>query len=544
METNQNKQTFKNVLGEAGYKTGAFLPLAAAALCILGQLLFTDYFRNTSTAAVVVSLVLTAVALLAKALIKNPSVNWVAGELIVEYILSFVALGYLLPVPSPYALFIVLLAMFTCFQFGLKPMLVGLFSVISLLLVRYAQTGNSGDITANSTAFVTLVVILIVTYYMVQFLHIARNKIDASEASSAKALTHQRQVDSLINNISDGVIAVDKLLRVTTYNAAALDVLDLNTDIKGHKITSLLEPIDAESKPVKLIDLLHAITAPTVNRELRIRYTDGSAANLFLGVAPIYLGYGKDNKNGYTILLRDITREKSLEDERDEFISVVSHELRTPIAISEGNIGNAQFILEKTGDMEAVRGALKEAHNQVLFLADMINDLATLSRAERGVLVVDPEPINVHELVSELEKNYTPSATKKGLELKINVDPSLNILSSSKLYVREVLQNFITNSIKYTETGSVTIIASLASNGVSFMIRDTGIGISKSDQDRVFDKFFRSEDYRTRQNTGTGLGLYVTMKLVRLIHAQVSVTSRLNEGSTFTVTIPNFAETK
>jgi signal transduction histidine kinase len=544
MQKAGNKNNFKNVLGEKNDKTGAFLPLAAAALCILGQFFFTDYFVNTSRTAIIVTLVLGSIALLAEALNKNPSTRWVIGEVIFEYIVAFIGLGFLIPIPSPYLLFIVLLAMFTYFQFGLKPMLVGLFSMIGLLTIRYIQIGASSNITSTSTTLVTLVVILIVTYYMVRFLRIAQDEIGAVEASSAKALTHQRQVDSLINNISDGVIAVDKRLRVTTFNAAALDVLDLNTDINGKLITSLLKPIDQEAKPVKLNDLLHVITAPTINRDLRIQYTDGSTANLFLGIAPIYLGYGQETKNGYTILIRDITREKSLEDERDEFISVVSHELRTPIAISEGNIGNAEFILEKTGDMTAVRGALKEAHNQVLFLADMINDLSTLSRAERGVLEVEPEAIDVPALVNELEKNYTPSATKKGLELKTVIDPKLQILSSSKLYVREVLQNFITNSIKYTETGSVTIAAYATDDGVSFVITDTGIGISKSDQERVFDKFFRSEDYRTRQNTGTGLGLYVTMKLVRLIHAQVAVTSKLNEGSIFTVTIPNFGVTK
>lgn len=540
----RSKQTFKNVMGEAGDKTGALLPLAAAALCVLGQFLFTDYFLGTSQAAIIMTLILGGIVLLAELLNPKPSIRFVIGEVILEYLLSFIVLGFLVPVPSPYLLFIVLLAMFTYFQFGLKPMLIGLFSLIGLLTARYIQSGSAGNITTNGTLIVTLVIILIVTYYMVQFLRIAQDKIKVVEASTLEVLTHQKQVDSLINNISDGVIAVDKQLKVTTYNAAALDVLDLNTDIKGHKISALLTPIDAESKPVKMNDLLGTIASPTTNRDLRIKYTDGSTANLFLGIAPIYLGYGKETQNGYTILLRDITREKSLEDERDEFISVVSHELRTPIAISEGNIGNAEFILEKTGDMTAVRGALKEAHNQVLFLADMINDLSTLSRAERGVLEVEAEPIDIAALVTELESNYTPSAAKKGLELKITIDPSLTILSSSKLYVREVLQNFITNSIKYTETGSVTIAAQPVENGVAFIISDTGIGISKSDQDRVFDKFFRSEDFRTRQNSGTGLGLYVTMKLVRLIHAQVAVASKLNEGSVFTVTIPNFEQTK
>jgi signal transduction histidine kinase len=258
-----------------------------------------------------------------------------------------------------------------------------------------------------------------------------------------------------------------------------------------------------------------------------------------MSIAPVHLGYGEEGQRGFVLLLRDITREKSLEEERDEFISVVSHELRTPIAISEGNVSNAQLIAEKSGDIEQIKQALEEAHNQILFLSDMINDLATLSRAERGKLNVEVEAINVHDLVTELSSNYTPQATQRGLKLKTELDPKLELLQSSKLYVREILQNFITNSIKYTQRGSVTLAATAKDKGVEFTVSDTGIGISKSDQERVFDKFFRSEDYRTRQSNGTGLGLYVTMKLARLIHAEISLDSELNHGSTFTVFIPN-----
>jgi signal transduction histidine kinase len=107
------------------------------------------------------------------------------------------------------------------------------------------------------------------------------------------------------------------------------------------------------------------------------------------------------------------------------------------------------------------------------------------------------------------------------------------------LYVREILQNFITNAIKYSEKGSITVGARPQKDGVVFTVSDTGIGISKADQERVFDKFFRSEDFRTRSNSGTGLGLYVTMKLTRLIHADISLESELNHGSTFSIFIPN-----
>src|SRR5581483_308034 len=93
--------------------------------------------------------------------------------------------------------------------------------------------------------------------------------------------------------------------------------------------------------------------------------------------------------------------------------------------------------------------------------------------------------------------------------------------------------------LKYTEKGSITLSAAPQEHGVLFSVSDTGIGISKSDQEKVFDKFFRSEDFRTRRTNGTGLGLYVVMKLSRLLHAEISLTSRLNVGSTFTISIPN-----
>jgi signal transduction histidine kinase len=258
-----------------------------------------------------------------------------------------------------------------------------------------------------------------------------------------------------------------------------------------------------------------------------------------LSISPVHLGYGKKGDKGFVLIIRDITREKSLEEERDEFISVISHELRTPIAIAEGAISNAQFIAEKTGDIKTISEALESAHKQVIYLEGMINDLSTLSRAERGVLEDNVEDINVHDFVEMLHTNYTPEAERKGLKLHIEIDPSLAILKSSKLYVQEILQNFITNAIKYTEEGSVTISAKQMKDGVEFSVSDTGIGISKGDQSRVFDKFFRSEDYHTRQQNGTGLGLHVTRKLAALAKADINLISELGKGSTFTIYFPN-----
>ncbi|MEK7152371.1 MAG: ATP-binding protein [Patescibacteria group bacterium] len=352
------------------------------------------------------------------------------------------------------------------------------------------------------------------------------------------SVEHER-LTSLINSMADGVIAVDNRMKIVTSNGAALNILDVNDTLIGKRLREVLRPHDKNNQPVDVERMVEAAKIPTTTRDLLLKYGDGSKINLYLSIAPVHLGYGKRGRRGFVLLMRDITHEKSLEEERDEFISVVSHELRTPIAITEGNISNAQFITEKTGDLQQVKTALAQAHDQTMFLADMINDLATLSRAERGKLVIDVKPIDVTGLLKNLSDTYAGDAKTKGLSLKAEVVGKLPPLLSSELYVREVLQNFITNAIKYTEKGSVTIGAQADSKGVRFKVTDTGIGISKSDQEKIFDKFFRSEDFRTRKTNGTGLGLYVTIKLARLLHAEIDVKSQLNHGSTFTIFIPN-----
>ncbi|HSX05016.1 MAG TPA: ATP-binding protein [Candidatus Saccharimonadales bacterium] len=361
----------------------------------------------------------------------------------------------------------------------------------------------------------------------------------SADLSHRAALEHE-QLTSLIGSMADGVIAVDDQVKVVLYNGAALNILDLNSSMKGKSLKQVLRLYDSNGQAVDAHRLVQGTKMPTTSRDMLLHYADGSKANLYLSIAPVHLGYGSaGGDHGYVLLLRDITREKSLEEERNEFISVVSHELRTPIAITEGNISNALYIATKSGNIAAIQEALKAAHEQTIFLARLVNDLSTLSRAERGVLQIEVEAINPHELVEDLARAYKEGADTKGLELHTHLDPGLEVLHSSALYTREILQNFITNAIKYTETGSVTIGAKMVAKGVEFSVSDTGIGISKSDQEKVFDKFFRSEDYRTRQSSGTGLGLYVTMKLAHLLHAKITVESELNHGSTFTIFIPN-----
>ncbi len=349
----------------------------------------------------------------------------------------------------------------------------------------------------------------------------------------------RERLASLINSMSDGVIATDKHLKVIMHNAAALALLDLHSLPAGSNVSDMFKLIDKDDKQVTITHLVKETTVSTSSRDHRIQYSDGTQINLFISIAPVHLGYGKSSGQGYVIVLRDITQEKSLEEERDEFISVISHELRTPVAIAEGNLSNAQMITKKHQHAPEIEGSLQQAYDQVAFLSGMINDLAMLSRAERGKLAVETTDINIRKLLEDLAHAYTPAADEKDLSFHTDASPKLELLHTSELYVREILQNFITNAIKYTDQGSVTLAAKPVGKGVLFSVHDTGIGIAKADQDKVWNKFFRSEDYRTRQHKGTGLGLYVTAKLAEMLGATITVQSEVNKGSTFTITVPD-----
>lgn len=355
-------------------------------------------------------------------------------------------------------------------------------------------------------------------------------------------LEHQRMI-SLINSMADGVVAIDQRAKIIDYNGAALDVLDVNAIQRGQAIEEIIKLLDEQNNQLDTRQVILATKIQTISRDYKVRYADDSYANIYLSISPVHLGYDAVGERGYVLIIRDITREKSLEEERDEFISVVSHELRTPAAITEGAVDNALFLLKKNTDHDKIIQALETAHKQSKMLEDLINDLSTLARAERGTLSQNIEDINVHELIEHVENSYLAQAEEKGLNLYSDIDPQLRLLHNSKLYVQEILQNFITNAIKYTQEGSVTVYAKQLESGVEIRVSDTGIGISKGDQARVFDKFFRSGDLKTREQKGTGIGLYVTAKIAKLAGAQIDLESELGQGSTFTITIPDISNT-
>lgn len=345
----------------------------------------------------------------------------------------------------------------------------------------------------------------------------------------------REQLVTIINSMSVGMMSVSASGTIRLYNAALLALIDTNESITGKNVSDVFNTFNAaDNSPVELMSLVEK-RYMTRREDIILKYDDTDQIRLGITINPVREARGA--VKSYIFIVEDITKEKSLEEERDEFISVISHELRTPITIVEGSISNAQLLLGRGAQPAVLKKTFDEAHEQIVFLANMVNDLGTLSRAERGVGDT-PEAIDVDALAAELLSKYEPRARERKLHLNLDVLGHIGTVNSSRLYLEEILQNFITNSIKYTQEGSVTLHIRKTDKGILFAVKDTGIGISKTDQKRIFEKFYRSEDYRTRETSGTGLGLYVVQKLAHKLGVTVEVKSRLNHGSTFSFTLP------
>ena len=424
--------------------------------------------------------------------------------------------------------------------FGLKGSVANIIAFLIFTAIDMLFCHNQAINIINSA--ISTMIIIFGSLLTICFLHIQNlNQEKISKKASKDSLEHNR-VLALVNNLTLPILSVDKKGIIRIYNAASLDLLDTNDSLEGRHIDDILPLTDDKNNDVSIYKQLKNLKMAIKRDDLEYNFSDGEKIRLEITCAPIRNTYDQTNKDeassGYIVIFKDVTKEKSLEEERDEFISVTSHELRTPITIAEGTISNVQVMMDHpNATKKMLKDAVNVAHDQIIFLAHMVNDLSTLSRAERGISDAQ-ESIDVKELAHMLHDKYVKEAEQKKLHLNLDLSPQLESVNVSRLYLEELLQNFITNALKYTQKGSVTIQFHQKNGMINFAVKDTGIGLSKTDQKKIFEKFYRSEDYRTRQTSGTGLGLYIAAKLAHKLKTSIQLDTRLNFGSTFSFDLP------
>lgn len=410
-------------------------------------------------------------------------------------------------------------------------------AVAYIVLFPQNLSEYGGTLNYSILSVLVVAITMFMSYLFVRVIMQSHKKTRQLEKAQKSEQLQITRLNTLLNSIGDPVLTLSRYGHITSQNAAAQAFFDTNESLIGREVDNLIEVHDSENARVTVKGMIDEIKLTTSRDDLVIG-KGRATRHLNFQMSRIRSTFGDIEDYGVVLIIRDITQQKTLEEEKDEFISVVSHELRTPAAIAEGSLSNFMVMQERHADESKLKEAADTAYKQVIFLSKMINDLSTLSRAERGV-GSDIETINVNDMLRDLYNRYAPEASAKSLRLDLDLDADLPHVETSRLYLEEIIQNFITNAIKYTKEGSVTIQGKLIDgNRIRFAISDTGIGMTKTDLQHIFDKFYRSEDYRTRETSGTGLGLYVVGKLAAKLNTKIEVSTRLNYGSTFAITLP------
>ncbi len=222
---------------------------------------------------------------------------------------------------------------------------------------------------------------------------------------------------------------------------------------------------------------------------------------------------------------------------KTEFLSNMSHELRTPL--------NSILALSRVLIMQA-GGRLTDDEKNYLNIIDrngknllnLINDILDLSKIEMGRVEAKVAPVRTGDLIRSIVENIEAVAEEKKLDIVQNIPARLPDIESDEGLLRQILQNIISNAVKFTEKGMVKISAIDAGDKVVIGIEDTGIGISEKNLNRIFDEFWQADGSNTRKYDGTGLGLSISYKIAKILNAEIEVKSELARGSVFSVSLP------
>ncbi len=255
------------------------------------------------------------------------------------------------------------------------------------------------------------------------------------------------------------------------------------------------------------------------------------------------LAYAELNRLGQTFNTM-AQRLEEADRARSQFLATMSHELRTPLA---SIVGFGEMLLEDAidGAWDPLQRSNLESilHNGEHLLA-MINDVLDLSKIEAGRMVVDSSQVNVGELLRSVTEEIGSLASTRHLYLRTQVQEDITCLETNPMKLRQILLNLLSNALKFTEQGGVTVsarrvlLSDQETEGIAFTVQDTGIGIPEDIQARVFEAFYQADMSYTRKVGGTGLGLAIVSQLTALLGGTISLESTPGQGSTFTVILP------
>lgn len=346
--------------------------------------------------------------------------------------------------------------------------------------------------------------------------------------------TEKSRIHTIVEYLPNGVIVTNSKGLVVLMNPACRQLLDLDPNIKIGK------PIENYVPDRGLFDLIMEISqGKHVDYEDIPDYEfELSNDNYLLARGQPVLGE-RNECLGAVINIVDISAMKVLDQLKSEFVAKVSHELRSPLSTIHEQLALViRDMMEEVSEQD--QQILTRAKEKTRGLISLIGDLLDLSRIEEGLICKDQKPVQIEVLLENIIDFLRTQAKGKGqsIALKLPKEPIPQLIADP-IAMESIFGNLIANSINYTQNGgNIKVEADMAGTNLCVKVTDNGFGIADEHMDKIFERFYRVKDEKTRYITGTGLGLPIVKELVDSMGGLIDLESTLGQGTTFTVLLP------
>lgn len=331
----------------------------------------------------------------------------------------------------------------------------------------------------------------------------------------------QDEWDALSGSMSEGILLLNDKREILSVNRSAARILSTDEGSLGRDLLLYNRSLTLQELLQKAAEGKHAEAIMEI-----------SGGEYQLDASPIF---SEAKVSGIALLLFDVSDKAYAEQMRREFTANVSHELKTPLHSISGCAEIMRDGLVKAEDMPHF---IDQIYSESLRMITLVDDIIRLSKLDEGMDDMSFAPLKLMDAVREAAASFAPAAKKKNITIHVSGDEGL--ISGVAPLVREIVNNLCDNALKYNrDGGSVELGVHSDNEGVTLEVRDTGIGIPKEHQERVFERFYRVDKSHSREIGGTGLGLSIVKHAALLHHAKLELESSLGQGTTIRVRFPN-----
>lgn len=343
-----------------------------------------------------------------------------------------------------------------------------------------------------------------------------------------------------LRSIGEGVMTTDANGIVTIFNKEAERISEFeSSEVIGKHYKEIIKfAYEKDDSPANIF-IENALTDKTDSDDQKLIFISKNNKKIPVskGASPVIVN---GELTGCIVVFRDVTKEREIDRQKSDFISIASHQLRSPVTAIKWYLELLNESKEKFSD--ETKEYISDMYGLSTKLIELVKMLLNISKLESGVMQMSPEDLDLNAIVSHIAEEYKNRIQDEGGNLILEINTKdLDKIKIDEILFLQILRNILDNAVKYSKTGEAKINLKLDykdENNLIISIQDNGIGIPKDEEDKIFQRFFRAENAKELASDGTGLGLYLAKIITESYGGEIGFNSEEGKGTTFFFTIP------